>query len=77
LLNSSKFFRLANLFSRGLYQGKGVDKERPVAPIKEDYDFGLNNTIDNIPYDQIGSYLLCRINYLIKTQKHKMKFNKT
>jgi len=48
-----KPFRLANLFSRGLHQGKGVDRERPVAPIKEDYDFGLNNTMDNMPYDQI------------------------
>lgn len=45
--------RLANLFSRGLYQGRTGYIEK-TGPIKEDfnYDFG-NATMDNIPVDQI------------------------
>jgi len=48
-----KPFRLANLFSRGLYKTRGgADRER-AAPLKEDYDFAIDNDIDHMPQDQI------------------------
>lgn len=48
-----KPFRLANLFSRSLYRTRGgAERERP-APLKEDYDFAMDNDMDHMPHDQI------------------------